>query len=331
MAVKRRKKQVWVGCDIGGTKLMVAVYDERFGTMARVRKKNKAGLGAKAGVTRIGDTIDEALVSAGVGPDQVRGIGVGAAGFLDLEKGLILHAPNLGWRRTAIRRELEQRLKVPVSLINDVDAGTYGEYRLGVAQQARCVVGVFPGTGIGGACIYEGHLIHGKTGSAMEIGHVCVQPEGNLCGCGRFGCLETVASRLAISAQIAAAAYRNDTPGLCALTGTNLTLIRSGVIAAALRAGDPVVDLIVRHAARQIGVALVAPLLLLAPDLILLGGGMVEEMPSLFVQEVRASLRQHAVKSFVRNVKVVAAELGDDAVVMGAAAFAESRDMGSKP
>lgn len=331
MAKKKRVgKRFWVGCDLGGTKLLTVVFNERFQVLTRIRKKHKAKTGANVGVKRIGDAIDEAMVAAGIQATQVRGIGMGAAGFLDLERGMILHAPNLGWRRVAIRRDLAFRFKVPVSLLNDVDAGTYGEYRLGAARRARCVVGVFPGTGIGGACIVDGRLIRGRTGSAMEIGHICVQPGGNLCGCGRLGCLETVASRLAIAAQIAAAAYRNDTPGLRQLTGTDVAEIRSGVIAGALRAGDPVVDRIVRHAARQIGAALVSTLHLLMPDLILLGGGLVEEMPDLFIQEVRDTLKRHAIASFVKGVEVVAAALGDDAVVKGAAAFASDATRSGK-
>ncbi len=319
---KIREQHFWVGCDIGGTKLLTVVFNQRFRAMARVRKKNKPGLGAKAGVVRIGDSIDAALAVAGVEPRQVRGIGLGAAGFLNLDRGMILHAPNLGWRRVAIRDQLHARFRMPVTLINDVDAGTYAEYRIGVARGARCVVGVFLGTGIGGACVYEGRLIRGKTASAMEIGHICVQPNGNRCGCGRFGCLETVASRLAIAAQLATAAQRQDTPALPGLIGLNIAAIRSGLIAAALRAGDTAANAIVRHAARQVGIALAAPLHLLAPDMILLGGGLVEEMPELFVREVSAGLKENCVASYARNLRIVAAALGDDAVAAGAAVFA---------
>ncbi len=331
MAMKKSVlKRCWIGCDLGGTKLMTAVFDEQFKVLSRIREKHKSGLGAKDGVVLIGDTIDGALNKAGLTVKQVNGIGFGAAGFLDLELGLLLHSPNLGWRKVPIQHELETRFGVPLSLLNDVDAGTYGEYRLGAARKARCVVGVFPGTGIGGACIYDGRLIRGKMASAMEIGHICVQPNGHLCGCGRYGCLETVASRLAIASQIAAAAYRNDTPELRKLVGTDVAKIRSGAIAAALLAKNVVVDKIVRHAARRIGAAMVTPLHLLAPDMILLGGGLVEEMPDLFVNEVHDVLRQQGIESFVKDLKVKAAALGDDAVVKGAAAFAADTKAGKK-
>ncbi len=317
-----KRKPYWVGCDLGGTKLLTTVFDADFKMVARIRTKHKSGIDVKDGAAYIGDSIEAVLGEAGTGIAQIEGIGMGVAGFLDLEQGMIVHAPNLGWRNLPVQHELQVRFGVPVSLINDVDAGTYAEYRLGSARGARCVVGVFPGTGIGGACIYEGRLIRGKMASAMEIGHLCVQPGGNLCGCGRYGCLESVASRLAIASQIAAAAYRNDTPALRKLTGTNLAKIRSGVIAAALREGDPVVDKIVRHAARQIGAAMVNPLHLLAPDMILLGGGLVEEMPELFVNEVDTVLRRLGAASFLKDLKVKAAALGDEAVVKGAAVFA---------
>lgn len=323
MAEKEKgSERYWIGCDLGGTKLLTVVFDGNLKTLGRLRLRHKDGFQGKDGIRYVGDAIEDAMRKTGIAVARVKGIGFGTAGFLDLEQGILIHSPNLGWHNLRIQEGLTKRFGVPVSLLNDVDAGTYGEYRLGAARHARCLVGVFPGTGIGGACIYDGHLIRGKTASAMEVGHICVQPDGNLCGCGRYGCLETVASRLAIASQIAAAAYRHDTPELRKLVGTDVAKIRSGVIAAALKAGDAVVDKIVRHAARRIGAAMVTPLHLLAPDTILLGGGLVEQMPDLFVNAVREVLHEQGIASFVKNLNITAAALGDDAVVKGAAAFA---------
>jgi len=321
------KRTHWLGIDLGGTKLLACVLNKDFRVVGSCKKKTKAEKSAGFNMDRIVETIQEALNEAHLTPSALAGVGVGAAGWLDLDRGILLQAPNLGWRNVPLAEDLGKALKAPTILANDVDAGTYGEYRFGAAKNARCVVGVFPGTGIGGACVYEGRLLRGKTSSCMEIGHMLVNPSGALCGCGLRGCLETVASRLAISAEAAAAAYRGDAPHLLKLAGTNVADIRSGALGQAIAAGDKVVERIVRHAARHLGLALVSVVHLLAPDTILLGGGLVEEMPELFVPEVHDTLKAHALKNFTSSVRIVVAQLGGQATAMGAAALAaEEKD-----
>jgi glucokinase len=220
-----------------------------------------------------------------------------------------------------LRKALEKEFPCPVILCNDVDAGTFAEWRFGAAQGARCVVGVFPGTGIGGSCVYEGKLLRGRVSSCMEIGHLHMRTQGQLCGCGQRGCLETVASRLAISARAAEAAYRGNAPYLLEHSGTTLTSIRSRVLAKAIAAGDEAVEDIVLHAARQLGLAIVSVVNLLAPDVVVLGGGLIEALPKPFLAEARQAVQHQAMKPF-RKTQVVIAKLGDDAAVLGAALVA---------
>ncbi|NQU10835.1 ROK family protein [bacterium] len=319
---KSSNNRYWVGFDLGGTKMMATVFDHRFRPVASERRKTRGNKGARAGVARIVETIELALDAAGGKRRVVAGIGLGCPGWLDLDRGIILHAPNLGWRNLRLAPLLERRFRCPVILANDVDAGTYGEYRFGAARGARCVLGVFPGTGIGAGCVYEGRLIRGRTGSCFEFGHLTVEPEGRLCGCGHRGCLETVASRLAISAECAAAAYRGQAPHLLEQAGTDLANIRSGALAAAIRAGDTAIESILQHAADQLGIAVANVVNLLAPDLVVLGGGLAEALPRYFVRGVRAGIDRHAVDLFAKGVRVVAARLGDDATALGAAALA---------
>ena len=243
----------------------------------------------QSGIARIIETINEAIAEAGVERGRLRGIGLGSAGPLDLDEGVILDAPNLGWKDVKMKATLEKEFGCPAAVMNDVDAGVYGEYRFGAARSSRCVLGVFPGTGIGGGCVYDGKILRGKTTSCMEIGHIQVVPDGPLCGCGLRGCLEAVASRLAISAAAAQAAYRGQAPHLLDIAGTSLDEIRSGALAESIEAGDTVVESIVRNAARHIGTAVASAVHLLAPDCIVLGGGLVEAMPDLIVSEIASS------------------------------------------
>jgi glucokinase len=320
--MKKPSRRYWLGFDLGGTKMMAAVFNRNFKLVASAREKTKGAEGTKEVLIRIQSTIAEALREAGLEAAAIEGIGVGCPGPLDLDRGVILHAPNLAWHNVRLKETLEKRFKCRAVIANDVDAGTYGEFRFGAARGARCVLGVFPGTGIGGACVYEGRIIRGRTGSCMEIGHVRVESEGRLCGCGQRGCLETVASRLAISADAAAAVYRGEAPALKRLAGTDLAEIKSGTLARAIKEGDTVVEAIVRNAARRMGSAVADAVNLLAPDIVVLGGGLVEALPDIVLVEARKTILGQAMKAFTKDLKIVAAAMGDNATAMGAAALA---------
>lgn len=302
---------------------MAAIYDSSFHQIARVRKKTKGHEGEKIGVSRIVATVQEAASGAGVNLAEVGGIGIGCPGPVDTARGVILEAVNLGWRKAKLQAQLESEFGRPVVVVNDVDAGVYGEFRFGAAKSARTVLGVFPGTGIGGGGVYEGQIVHGKSISCMEIGHIPVVPEGARCGCGLRGCLETIASRLAISAEAAKAAFRGEAPFLMKQVGTDVSAIRSGVLARAIENGDKVVEDIVRRAAGYLGKAVATVVHLMAPDTIVLGGGMVEAMPGLFQKVVSETATSHVMSVYASSFKVVTAKLGDDAAVIGAAAWAQ--------
>lgn len=316
------KRKYWVGFDLGGTKMMAVVFDDAMKVLARERKKTKGHEGVDAGMARIVDLVRESLAVAKISPDELCGIGVGSPGPLDLNRGVILDTPNLGWKDAPLRKTLEQALGCPASVINDVDAGVFGEYVHGAGKGARCLVGVFPGTGIGGGCVYDGQLIRGKVLSAFEIGHIQMIPDGPRCGCGKRGCLEAVASRLAISAAAAAAAFRGEAPHLLEEAGTDLREIRSGMLARAIENGDNVIREIVADAARWLGRGLATAVNLMAPDVVVLGGGMVEAMPKLFEKEVSKGLEEAVMAPFRGTYTLALAKLGDDATATGAAAWA---------
>lgn len=316
--------KVRVGFDLGGTKMFAAVFDENYNLLGKERKKTKGHQGAQVGVERVAATIREALAAAGVTPDRLAGIGVGCPGVLDLESGVLVEAANLGWRDVPLRTILEKEFGCPAEISNDVDAGVYGEYRFGAGRGAYCLLGVFPGTGIGGGCVYRGQIFRGRTQSCMEIGHVPLFPVGPRDGTGVVGTLEAYASRLAIAAAAAQAAFRGQAPNLMKTAGTDLAEIRSGTLEAAIKAGDLAVGQAVTDAAEMIGMAVGGAVNLLAPDVVVLGGGLVEAMPELFVTTVSASAKRHAMAAFADTFKVVPATLGDNATVIGAAAWQET-------
>jgi glucokinase len=159
----------------------------------------------------------------------------------------------------------------------------------------------------------------------MEIGHMPVQADGIRCGCGRNGCLETVAGRLAISAAAAMAVYRGEAPNLQKITGTDLSNIKSGSLATAIQQGDTIIETIVMQAATLLGRTTAGVVNLLAPDIILLGGGLVEAMPELYKAEVEKAIKEHVMPVYENIFSVVVAKLGDDATALGAALWAQHK------
>jgi len=310
-----------IGFDLGGTKMLALVLNSEYRILGRERKKTKNKISDKFGVDRIIETI-RLLLDSSNSTTAPGVIGMGVPGTLDLNRGVVLEAPNLGWKEVPLKELLEKEFTCPVVISNDVDAGVYGEYCFGAGRKSQSVLGVFLGTGIGGGFVKNGELFTSSHTSCMEIGHLPAVTDGLLCGCGRSGCLETVASRLAISAAASIAIYRGEAPNLQKICGTDISLIRSGALASAIAAGDKKIEQIVRHAAMHLGRALGGIINLLAPQTVVLGGGLVEAMPKLYLEEVSKHTRNHVMPSFENIYKIVVAELGDDATALGAAAWA---------
>lgn len=321
MASNLNPDKPMIGFDLGGTKMLSLVLDNEYHILGRERKKTKDKNSGELNVKRIIDTIRSSLELSN-SSQTPGGIGIGVPGTLDLNRGVVLEAPNLGWKKVPLKEILEKEFACPVVISNDVDAGVYGEYSFGAGRKSQSVLGVFPGTGIGGGFVKNGELFTSTHTSCMEIGHMPAVADGLLCGCGRSGCLETIASRLAISAAASMAIYRGEAPNLQKISGTDISLIRSGALASAIAAGDEKIEQIVRHAAMHLGRVLGGIINLLAPQTVVLGGGLVEAMPELYLEEVRKHSRNHVMPSFENIYKIAVAELGDDATALGAAAWA---------
>jgi glucokinase len=317
------QEQVWIGFDLGGTKMLAIAYDENWNVIGRRRRKTRGREADDNGIERIGATIERLLEENGIERSRVAGIGIGCPGPIDMDKGRILMTPNLGWVDMEVGSYLKKRFGCPVVVINDVDAGVFGEFKFGTAQGARCAIGVFPGTGVGGGCVYKGRILHGAGISCMEIGHTRISSSNRASGFDLPGTVEAEASRLTIAAEAAKAAFRGDAPYLLKKVGTDLAEIRSSAIAEAIENGDRVIRDLVIQASEAIGLAVVNVVHILAPDIVILGGGLVEAMEELIVGTVRKTVRQSVMSAYRDRFQVVAAKLGDDAGVLGAAAWAK--------
>ncbi len=317
------KKKYVIGIDLGGTKVLLALLDKKCRVLSRIKIKTKIDASKKSFLRELQNQIGILLRGAKVRLGEVAAIGIGCPGIVASDSGEIISAPNVPFlNHFSLAPALHDILHVPIVIENDVNAGLYAEYQFGSARGAHHIVGVFIGTGIGGAIILDDKIYRGASGAAGEIGHMVVQPNGPLCGCGEQGCFETVSGRLGIVREAAALAMRGEAPKLFKMAGTDLSQMKSGILAKAIQAGDEKLRELMVQKAEVIGLTLVSLANVLNPDLFVLGGGVVEAMGDLILPMAKKVLKNHGMSAIVKSLKVVQASLGDDAVVMGAGRIA---------
>lgn len=309
-----------VGFDMGGTKMLASVLDEDYKELASAKIRTPVGASPKETVAAIADLVSEALGKADTDPSQVVAIGIAVPGPIDRADGRVILMPNVAMEDYPLRDKLQEKLDIPVVLENDVNAGTYGEYVGGAAKGTRNAIGIFPGTGVGGGIIIDGALYRGRTGSAGEFGHMIVQAGGRRCGCGKLGCLEAVSSKTAIAKDLVHLALKGQSETVLEKAGTDIAKIKSSVIKKAMDAGEKAVIEVVERAAWYLGVGLGSLVDIFDPDVVVVGGGLVEKLDKAYLKPAEESMRAHSMID--SDVALVAASLGDDSVTVGAAALA---------
>lgn len=322
-----------IGIDVGGTKTLFALFDANLKVLAehKIRTHPEKG-GVKAFEKTMAAALGELQRAARKRNLEVRHVGVGCAGDIDLRKGVVRKSPNLTFLDGyPFREQLEKVTGARAYVANDVQAALYGEYRLGAARNARHVVGVWLGTGVGGALIIDGKLHLGANGRSGNIGNYQLHVVDIATTGPHKDVLDNAASRPAIAGEAAALAAKHRAPALRALAGTDVDDIGASDIAKAIRNGDKAVERLVRSRANLVGAALSNIVDFLNPDLVVLGGGLVEEMPALIRREVRRSIDAHADKKAAKAVKVVVAKLHKHAGTVGAARLAMDVLNGSSP
>jgi glucokinase len=324
MAKHKKRRGGAIGIDIGGTKSLYALFDEGFEIVAEEKLPSDPGKGGLAQFERGMKKAVKSLLRAAERRDlNVRVVGVGCAGMIDIRKGVVRSSPNLTFLDGyPFRKRLERLTDASIFVANDVDTALYGEHRLGAARGARHVIGVFLGTGVGGALIIDGKLHLGASGVAGDIGNYLLHAVDVSQEATRKESLDSAASRVAIAGAAAALAAKRKAPGLFEGAGTDVRDIKSGDIAEAIEKGDKAVEKLVRSRAALVGAALSNLVDFINPDRVLLGGGLVEAMPALYRREIEKSIRAHAAPDAARAVKVVLAKFRDHAGTVGAAKLA---------
>ncbi|NLF00600.1 MAG: ROK family protein [Anaerolineales bacterium] len=313
-----------IGIDLGGTKISIALVDSTGRIVARDVQETRAEEGPDPIIARMLAASRRVLAQAGVDSGQVAAIGIGSPGPLDIIAGTVESPPNLpGWDHIPLRQRVEEALGVPAVLENDANAAVLGEHRFGAGRGVDHMVYVTASTGIGGGLILDGKLYHGASGVAGEIGHMVILPNGPLCGCGNRGCLEALASGTAIARRARESVVRGVSTQIRELAGGDPQRITARIVAEAARQGDPEASSIVNEAMAYLGIGMASLANLLNPQLIVIGGGLMNLGEALF-EPVRRAVARLAFPAASGAVRVVPAALGENVGVLGAAAVAFS-------
>ena len=302
--------------DLGGTNVRAIVAGLDGQISGHDRRPSRASEGLDATIETLLASLSQACSKAGLEAGALRGLGVATPGWVDTERGIVPAATQLiGWQDVPLVEMLQERLGVTVRLENDANAAALGENAFGAGRGTRHMIYITVSTGVGGGIIADGCLYGGAKGSAGEIGHTIVDPSGPPCGCGNRGCLESLSSGTAIARRAAEAADRGDSAALAGIKERE-GRVSARLVAEAARQGDAVSAAIYEEAGRFLGIALANTVNLFSPEAIVLGGG-VMQAKDLFLPRAEATMREFALDEPLKYMRLVEAELGDRAGVMG--------------
>jgi glucokinase len=309
--------------DIGGTKILAALFSPAGKILASVTRPTLADEGVAAVIDRLGSTISGLLSDNHLNAPQLAGIAIACAGGIDTGRGVVVTpSPNMpGWSDVPLADIVRKKFGVDTFVINDASAAALGEHRYGAGMGVRNLVLFTMGTGIGGGIIIEGELYLGAVGGAGELGHMTVAADGPECDCGNTGCLEMLASGRAVARDAVARLRRGEKSVLLDVVKGDINSVTSEQVGAAARRGDPLASDVISRAAYYLGIGMVNAVNIFNPEVVVIGGGMAELGDMLLVPcRQMVAARAFSVSSGV--VRIVTAQLGNEAGVFGAAAFA---------
>ena len=352
MQHSEKNGKFYVGVDIGGTKIQASLITASGSVIANNRRDTPRDCPTETTLDAVENCVVELLQAQNMELADLATIGIAVPGVVEQETGRVVVTPNMNLSGVELGQVMGARFKVPVAIGNDCNLGTLGECWLGSGRAAKSCVGIFVGTGIGAGVVIDNHVFSGAGQAAGEIGHIVSQvpcddwrtvlgtkkrtkglperpilPPGPMfprCGCGNYGCLETFASRTAMERSIREAVADGVRSRIVELCGGNLDVIKSGNIAKTLKMNDKVVTAIVRYAAQVIGYACLTVRHFFDPEVIVLGGGVIEACHKFMMPIIDEVIASDQLPAAPGNRRVLLSSLGDNAVVLGAVALARS-------
>src|SRR5262249_15901570 len=304
MAEAPEKPEYLLGVDFGGTKIYAGVFKPGLHCVGTSRISTKAQRGPEAVIERIARCVQDAVDECDLDIKKVRGVGIGAPGSVDPENGRVIFAPNLEWKDVPLKKDLEKLLGVPVFVENDCNISMLGVYEAELDSKPLHAVGIFIGTGIGAGLIVNGQLYSGINHTAGEVGHMVFEVNGPKCGCGNSGCFEALASRTAIFRKIENAVKQGQKTVLTDMLGKDLEDMRSGDLRKAIRRGDKFVEKVVEEAAEYTGIAVGNVINLLNPQVVVLGGGILEALEDEMMAIIVETAKDYAMPGSTKGVEI---------------------------
>ncbi|HLM44219.1 MAG TPA: ROK family protein [Myxococcaceae bacterium] len=306
-----------LGIDLGGTFARAAVVDDQ----GRIVAASKIPLAERSPVAVVEAIAHAAKAAVDAAATPVQGCGVGAAGQIHGDSGVLAVAPNLGWRNVPLGDMLKTRLGFSVRVVNDLSAAAWGELNAGAGRGAHDMYTVFVGSGVGSAIIANGKLVNGGGGVAGELGHIKVMPNGRRCGCGELGCLEAYVGGHNIIAQTRELLATGRSAVLMELTGGDPARVTPVTLEHAAERGDPEAREIYERASLMLALAVANQVTVLNPARLILGGGVLAHCPGIR-RRVLEGVQVFASNTSREGLLITDAELGDDSGLIGAALLA---------
>lgn len=308
-----------LGIDIGGTKLAVGLATPEGRLLAEERQPSGMADGPDAVIGRVVEMSRAVISESRRGAGEVTRIGIGCGGPLDPWRGVVLNAlNNPGWIDIPLTDRVSEELGVPAFLDNDANAAALGEHRFGAGRGVTNMVYLTVSTGVGGGVIAGGRLLRGENGNAAELGHLTVDAHGRSCQCGSIGCLEAYASGTNIAARAREALSGGDEPSRLRSGPVDLT---AADVSGAARAGDPLAARVWGETTTLLGAGIATMIHAFNPSLVVLGGG-VTTAGDLLLGPVRRAVAERTMSWLHEVVRIVPAQLGEHAGILGAVAVA---------
>ncbi len=316
-------QELYASVDLGGTKIACAFGDAEGRIVAEDRAPTESYEGPENVIKRIARLINDLAEKAGQRPAAV---GMAVPGLADLPNGVTLFLPNLPgqWRNVPVRDLLAPQVGCPVYLLNDVRTATLGELTFGHGKTAKTMAFFALGTGIGGGIAIDGKLRLGPLGAAGELGHLIIEPDGPLCGCGNRGCMEALASGPAITAEGVRLMLIGQAPKMYEMVEGDYSKVTPKVMAEAAAAGDEPIKQAIIRAAQYLAIGICNVIVTIHPDLVVLGGG-VANIGALLFDTVRATVKERVRMIPPETVRIEPSLLGDRAGTLGGIALAMKR------
>ncbi len=310
---------VKIGVDLGGTNIVAGVVNEAYEILAKVRCKTRAERSAEEIMQDIAKLCREAVQCAGVSMAEVSSVGIGCPGTCNTQTGIVEYANNLNFENVPLVQRMHELLGLPVYIGNDANAAALGEALAGAAKGANSCVCITLGTGVGGGVVIDGKIYEGCNYAGAELGHTVIQMNGEPCTCGRNGCWETYASATALVRQTKRAMETHPRSLMWKLAGGSLDNVNGVTAFDAMRAGDTVGTEVVHQYIEYLACGVIDVVNIFQPDIVCIGGGISREGDTLLVPlREKVTLERYS-KFCKRQTEIVAAVLGNDAGIIGAA------------